>query len=176
MGNTNTARLVLSVGATEKADAVFGASAKWGGEIALSAFLGNGAAAGDYDLLYMAERTVASGTNDDIDVSGVLTSPLGESFVAVELVAVVIINAPKSGGANTTVLTVGGPASAGTPVAAYLNPGRPISPGGFFAEFSPGLAGLGASGVTAATGDLLRVTNSAGAANTYQIALLARTA
>jgi hypothetical protein len=176
VANTNTARLTLSVGASEKADAVFGSSAKWGGEIDVSAFLGNGVAAGGYDLLYMGERSVASGADDDIDVAGVLTSPLGESFAAVELVAVVIINAPKSGVANTTVLTVGGPTSAGTPVAAYTNPGRPISPGGFFAEFSPGAAGLGASGVTASTGDKLRVSNSAGATANYQIALLARTA
>lgn len=171
MANTNTARMKLLVGASEKGDAVFGMSPKWGGEIGIETWLGDGALAGTFNLLYMGERTVASGANDDIDVSGSLVSPLGESFVAVELVGVFLINKPKSGADNTTILTIG----AGTnPVSAYTNAGRPISPGGFFAEFSPGLAGLGASGVTAGTGDKLRVANSSGASNTYQIALFGR--
>lgn len=173
MANTNTARIKLNVTASEKADAVFGASAKWGGEVLLDEFIGNGQLAGDFDLLYMGERTVASGANDDLDVAGVLTSPLGESIAAVELVGLVVINKPKSGVANTTNLTIGGATS---PVAAYSAAGRPISPGGCFVEFSPGLAGLGASGVTATTGDKIRITNSAGASATYQIAILARTA
>lgn len=171
MANTNTARVSLKVGAGETSDAVFGMSPKWGGEMELIASLGNGVTANNYDLLYMAERTVASASNDDIDLAGVLTSPLGETIAAVEVVGVIVINAPKSGAANTTNLTLGG---ATNPVAAYAAAGRSISPGGFSAEFSPGASGLGA--VTAGTGDKLRVANSSGASATYQIAIFARTA
>ena len=139
--------------------------------------LTNGTAANQADVLWADERTVASATNDDLDLAGVLSSAFGTTIAAAELVAILVINKPKAAtaAANTTNLTIG----VGTnPVVGYLGGTTPtvgpLRPGGVFLLASPDVAGIAA--VTAATGDILRVANSSGAAATYQIAVLARSA
>jgi hypothetical protein len=133
-----------------------------------------GTAAFQADLIYVKERTVLSGANDDIDLSGVLVRPLGGTLTAVEIVGIFIINAPSYGGvANTTNLTMG----AGTnPVVGYLGGTAPtigpIRPNGMRMLLETDVAGL--CPVVAATGDILRIANSAGASATYRIAILAR--
>lgn len=134
-----------------------------------------GTAAGQANLLFIDDRTVASATNDDVDLAGVLQNAFGQTITALEVVAVFIINAPRSGPANTTNLTVG----AGTnPFLGFLGGAAhtvgPLRPGAFFCIGAGDAAGIGA--VTPGTGDILRIANSAGAAATYQLAILARTA
>lgn len=135
----------------------------------------DGTGAGQADILFMDERTVASASNDDLDLAGVLTSAFGATITAAELVAVFVINARRSGAANTTNLTIGGGSN---PVVGFLGGTTPtigpIRPGGFVMIGCGDAAGIGA--VTAGTGDILRIANSSGAAATYQIAILARTA
>lgn len=135
----------------------------------------NGTGAGQADLLFMDERTVATASNDDLDLAGVLSSAFGATITAAELVAVFIINAPRSGAANTTNLTIGGGSN---PVVGFLGGTTPtigpIRPGGFVMIGCGDAAGIGA--VTASTGDILRIANSSGASATYQIAILARSA
>lgn len=86
-----------------------------------------------------------------------------------------IINASRSGVANTTALTIGGGSN---PVVGFLGGTTPtigpIRPGGFVFIACPDAAGIGA--VTAGTGDILRIANASGAAAVYQIAILGRTA
>jgi hypothetical protein len=134
-----------------------------------------GTAANQANLLFIDERTVTTGANDDLDLAGVLTNAFGATITAAELVAVFIINAPRSGAANTTNLTIGGGSN---PVVGFLGGTTPtvgpIRPGGFFCIGAGDAAGIGA--VTAGTGDILRITNSSGASATYQIAILARNA
>jgi len=137
--------------------------------------LTDGTAANQADILWADQRTVASATNDDLDLAGVLSSAFGATIAAAEIVAILVINKPKTGTANTTNLTIG----VGTnPVVGYLGGTSPtvgpLRPGGVFLIASPDVAGVAA--VTAATGDILRVANSSGAAATYQIAILARSA
>lgn len=137
--------------------------------------LASGTVANAADVLWMDQRTVASATNDDLDLSGVLTDAFGDTVTMVELVGVFIINGPRSGAANTTALTIGGGTN---PVVGFLggtNPTiGPLQPGAFVFLASPAASGLGA--VTAGTGDILRIANASGAAATYQIAILGRTA
>jgi len=127
------------------------------------------------DLLFIDQRTVASATNDDLDLSGVLTNAFGQTFTAAELVGLFIINKAIDGTANTTNLTIGGGSN---PVVGFLGGTTPtigpIRPGGFLYIASPDAAGIGA--VTAGTGDILRIANSSGAAATYQIGIVARSA
>jgi hypothetical protein len=134
-----------------------------------------GTAAGQADLAYVADRTVAGGANDDIDLAGILPRPLGGVLTAAEVVMIIIINKPSSGPANTTNLTLGGGTN---PVVGYLGGTTPtigpIRPNGGRVLFETDVAGLAA--VVAGTGDILRVANSAGAAATYQIAIIARSA
>lgn len=128
------------------------------------------------DILWIDERTVTTGANDDLDLNGVLTNAFGATVSAVEIVAIFVINEPRAGTpANTTNLTIG----AGTnPVTGYLGGTTPtigpVRPGNFVLLGGPNVGGFGV--VTAATGDILRIANSAGASATYQIAIVARSA
>lgn len=137
----------------------------------------DGVAAGQANLLFIDERTVLTAANDDIDLNGVLTTAFGQAFPAVELVALFLINAPKlsTEAANTTNLVIGGGTN---PVVGFLAGTTPtigpIRPGSFVMLGSSDVAGFGV--ITAATGDILRITNSAGASCKYQIAILARNA
>lgn len=127
------------------------------------------------DLLFVDERQVASGATDAIDVAGALAAALGGTISMVELVAMLIINAPRSGPPNTTNLTIGGGSN---PIVGWLGGTTPtlgpIRPGGMFLRAERDLAGICA--ITPGTGDLLNIANSAGAIATYQIALIGRTA
>jgi hypothetical protein len=144
-------------------------------DVAFSQKLTDGTGAGNADLLYVAERTVATATDDDIDLAGVLSDVFGTTLTFAELVGILIINKQKDGTANTTDLTIGGGSN---PFVGFLGGTTPtvgpIKPGGMFMLMSPDAAGIGT--VTAGTGDILRITNSAGASNTYQIAIVGRSA
>lgn len=132
-----------------------------------------GTGLGQADLLFVDERQVASGANDDIDLAGVLAAALGGTISMAELTALLIINAPRSGPANTTSLTIGGGTN---PVVGWLGGTTPtigpIRPGGFLFRGESDPAGI--CPITPGTGDILRVTNGAGAIATYQIALIGR--
>lgn len=137
--------------------------------------LTDGTTANKADRFWADVRTVASASNDDLDLTGTLTDAFGASLAQVELVALMIINAPLSGAANTTNLTIGGGSN---PVVGFLGGTTPtigpIRPGGFLLLACGDAAGIGA--VTAGTGDILRIANSSGAAATYQIAVIGRSA
>lgn len=136
----------------------------------------DGFAAGQADMIFADERIVTTGANDDIDLAGVLVGALGNTLTFVKIVGVMIINAPRSGPANTTNLTIG----AGTnPFLGFLGGTTPtigpIRPGGVVSLWcSDNVSGLGT--VTAATADILRIANSAGASATYQICIVGRSA
>jgi hypothetical protein len=135
----------------------------------------SGTLAGQADLIFADERTVATGANDDLDLAGVLANALGGVLANVEIVAILLINKSKAGPANTTNLTIGGGTN---PFIGFLGGTvpviGPIRPGGVVLLACPADVGIGA--VVAGTGDILRITNSAGASNTYQIAILGRSA
>lgn len=137
--------------------------------------LADGTGASQANLFWADQRTVATASNDDLDLSGVLTDAFGATFTAVELVALLVINAPKTGSANTTNLTIGGGSA---PITGFMGGTTPtigpIRPGSFVFLGSSDAAGFGA--ITATTADILRIANSSGASATYQIAILARTA
>jgi hypothetical protein len=166
-------RVALSVSQTG-ANA-FSGGPNWSGAIDEILSFTNGTGANQCDLAYVAERTVASATNDDIDLAGVLTDALGATIIAAELVALLIINKQKDGTANTTDLTIG----LGTnPVLGFLGGTLPtigpLKPGAMILLASPGAAGLGVVGAGAS--DVLRIANSSGAQAKYLIAALARSA
>lgn len=174
MGVTAQIRAALSVSQT--GTAAFGNSPSWSAAIEEILSLTNGTGANQADIAYVAERTVASATNDDIDLAGVLSDAMGATITAAELVALLIVNKQKDGTANTTDLTIGngGVNSAVGFVGAAAHTIGPIKPGGIFLLAAGNAAGIGA--VTASTGDILRIANSSGAQAKYQIAILARSA
>lgn len=169
-----TAKIKASIEAVQTGANDYGAP-RFTPQVAELIELVNGTVAGAADLIFVDERTVASGANDDLDLAGVLASALGGAITFVEIVAILLINKPKSGPANTTNLTIG----AGTnPFIGFLGGTTPtigpIRPGGLVLIASPADVGIGA--VTASTADILRIANGAGAAATYQIAILGRSA
>lgn len=169
------ATIKASLAVSEAGSNAFSSGPFWNGSMEFLSVLSDGTTANKADLSYMAERTVASASNDDIDLAGVLTDALGDTVTAAELVAVMVINAQKDGTANTTDLTIGGGSN---PVVGFLGGTTPtigpIKPGGMVMLAAGDAAGLGA--VAAGTGDILRIANSSGASNTYQIGLVLRSA
>lgn len=135
----------------------------------------DGTAADTADIVFFDERTVASASNDDIDLAGALSDAFGNTITFAEIVAVLVINGPISGSANTTDLTIG---NAGSPFVGFLGGTTPtvgpIGPAGVFFIAAPDAGGLGT--VTGGSADELRIANSSGASATYQIAILGRSA
>ncbi len=135
----------------------------------------DGTAAGQADLIFTDERIVGDGADDDLDLAVGLVDALGTSLTFVTVVSITVVNGPISGTANTTDLTIGGGTN---PFFGFLGSGTdtvgPLKPGASFQIAASDAAGIGT--VTAATADILRITNSAGAAATYQICIIGRSA
>lgn len=171
-----SASLNVNLSVSQSGAAPLGAGVFWSGAMSLLQNFGNGVTAGKVDVVYAAERTVATGANDDIDLNGTLKDALGGNVAALEVVGILIINKPAdpAAAANTTNLTLGGNSA---DFKAFLSTAAnigPIRPGGLFLLMNPDANGLGA--VVPTTADILRLVNSAGASNKYQIAVLARSA
>lgn len=169
----------LSVGLTvnDEGSAVHGINPTWKGIMDVALALNAGTGAGQFDLAYVEERTVADGADDDLDLAGALSDAFGDTITAAELVLVMVVNRPKSlsDAVNTTDLTIGGGSNPFVGFVGGTTPTiGPIKPGGVFLVAAGDAAGIGT--VTASTADILRITNGAGAANTYQVAILARSA
>ncbi len=137
--------------------------------------LTDGTTASKADLIFVDQRSVAASSNDDLDLAGVLSDVNGTVITFAELVAVLVINAPITGSANTTDLTIG---VGSNPFLGFLGGTTPtigpIKPGGVFMLFAGDAAGIGTVG--AGTADILRIANSSGATATYQICLIGRSA
>lgn len=133
--------------------------------------LANGVAADQADLLFVDQRSVAASSNDDIDLAGVLASAFGATITAAKMKALVLINAPQTGAANLSSLTIG---LSSAPFVGFLGGTTPtlgpIGPGGFVVLGCPTLLGLGA--ITATTADILRIANGAGGTAIYQLGLV----
>jgi hypothetical protein len=133
--------------------------------------LTDGVAAGQANLAFVDERTVATGATDSIDLAGVLTDAFGATITAAEVVALMIINKPRTGTpVNTTDLTIGGGSNG---VFATAMP-FVLKPGAVFLLAAADAAGV--KTVTAGTADILTVVNGSGASAKYQLAVLARNA
>lgn len=154
---------------------ILSSAPQWNGSVEVSQTFEDGTTANKIDIIYAAQRTVNSASNDDIDLAGALSSALGSTITAAEVVAIMIVNQQKDGTANTTNLTIG---NGSNPYSGFVGAAAhtvgPIRPGGMFLIMNPDATGLGT--VTAGTGDILRVANSSGASASYQVAILARTA
>lgn len=135
--------------------------------------LSDGTGSGQVTYVYAKQRTVLSGANDDLDLNGVaLQTELGVNIAATSIVAILVLNAPKTGPANTTALTIGGGTNPVTTLMGGTTPTIKLPVNGGYLHFCGESGGLGA--VVAGTGDILRIANAAGASNTYQIVLLLR--
>lgn len=128
--------------------------------------LSNGTGANSADLCFHDTRSLAASATEDLDLAGSLAGPFGAAQVFVELRAVLI----SAAAANTNNVRVTRPASNGVPLFLAAGDGVDIPPGGVFLWSCPA---DGKVTVTAATGDLLTITNSAaGTAVSYDVVLI----
>jgi hypothetical protein len=135
--------------------------------------LSSGVAAGQADRLWAPPtRTLIASANEDLDLAGVLTDAFGATLTIARVKALYIAAAAG----NTNNVVVG--AAAANPWAALLSATGTVTlrPGAFVLV---GTSTVDATGyaVTAGTGDLLRVTNSAGVTSvSYDIAVIGTSA
>ena len=132
--------------------------------------LANGTGADSADLMFHDQRTLTASATEDLDLAGVLASPFGATLTFVEVRAILI----KAAAANTNNVNVTRPASNGVPLFLAAGDGVPVPPGGVFLWSCPA---DGKVAVTAGTGDLLTITNSAGSTSvTYDVVIIGSSA
>lgn len=129
--------------------------------------LTNGTGANQANEAFADIRTLSASASENLDLNGVLTDAFGAAIAFTKIKAMVIYAAPT----NTNDVLVGGAASNG-----FITwVGDPtdvikVKPGGLAVFVAPDANGYG---VTAATGDILKVANSgAGTSITYTIILI----
>lgn len=157
-----TANLVVAAKMTGIQD--LGGSVTAGLSRSYSATLTDGALAGQVNELWFDQRTLAASGTEDLDLAGALMDPLGGTAVFVRVKGLIV----SAAAANTNNVVVGAAANAW---AALLNSTGTVSlrPGATLAVFA-GAADATGYVVTAGTGDLLKVANSAGSTGvTYDI-------
>lgn len=132
--------------------------------------LTNGTGANTADLMFHDQRTLSASGTEDLDLAGVLASPFGATLTFVELRAILI----SAASANTNNVNVTRPASNGVPLFLAAGDGIAVPPGGVFMWSCPA---DGKVTVTASTGDLLTITNSAGSTSvTYDVVIIGTSA
>ncbi|MFD9949820.1 hypothetical protein ACFWYW_55875 [Nonomuraea sp. NPDC059023] len=116
--------------------------------------LAEGAGAGQANMIWSDTRTINASATDSLDLAGSLVGPLGGTLTFARIKMLVV--AAAAGNTNNVLITR--PASNAVPLlSAAAN--IPVHPGGLFVWYAPSAAGVV---VTAGTGDLLDLVNSAG--------------
>lgn len=129
----------------------------------------NGTGLNAANNVWSDRRTLNAASNEDIDLSGVLTSALGVSLVFTKIKLIII----RAAVANTANLAVTRPASNGLAFLTAAGDGLSLTPGDFFALSNRSSAGIA---VVAATGDLININNASGASQSYDIIIVGVTA
>jgi hypothetical protein len=131
--------------------------------------LTSGTGANQADRVFTDQRTLAASGTEDLDLAAVLSDAFGATITFAKIKAVII----KAAAGNTNDVQLTRPASNGVPLFLAAGDGIAIKPGGAFVWVAPG-TGIT---VTAGTGDLLTLTNSAGGTGvTYDIVIVGTSA
>jgi len=140
-------------------------------QAAFSLAMTDGTGANQVDRIFHDERTLAASATEDLDLSGGgLTDIYGTAFTIARLKLLVLW--PSS--ANTNNVNLTRPASNGVPLFLAAGDGIAGRPGGEIIICAPDATGYA---VTAGTGDLINLTNSAGTTSvTYKIILMGASA
>lgn len=157
------------------------APASVGPTLQLAVSLAQGTGADQGDLIYVARRTLAANTAENLDLAGVLTGPLGATltFARVKILLVKLLASPAAG-----PLLIGGHATAAfanwiTSADTLANDQPKVrvrngAKGGFFAISATDITGWA---VVAVTADLLTVKNEHATIDaTYDIAIVGASA
>jgi len=122
------------------------------------------------DLVFHDRRTIAASSNEDLDLAGVLTDAIGNTLTFVQVKAVLVVAATT----NTNNVEVTRPAANGVPLFMAAEDGISLRPGAMLLWADPTDGGVT---VTAGTGDLINVANSAaGSTVTYDVVIIGTSA
>lgn len=127
----------------------------------------NGTSNAQADLAFIDTRQLADNTPEDLDLAGVLVNALGATLTMAEVVAILIV----SDAANTTDLEVGDATAEALLFFGAAGDTAVVKPGGFLMAYNP--AGWP---ITATSADDLKISNGSGAAASYSIAIIGRSA
>lgn len=168
---TLTTTIALSVTGNQAASVDLGTTAAKRA-LSTSVSLTNGTAAGMADLMFADTRTLAASGTEDLDLAGALADAFGTAQVFARVKALVI----KADAGNTNNVLVSRPASNGLTIFSAAGDQVVVRPGETFALIA-GAADAVGHVVTAATGDLLTITNSGGTTGvTYSVMVVGASA
>lgn len=136
--------------------------------LAASISLVNGTAAGQADLMFADTRTLAASGTESLDLAGALTDAFGVAQVFARIKGLMV----QADVGNTNNVLVSRPSSNGLTIFSAASDELVLKPGETFALISGQADAIGHV-VTAATGDLLTITNSGGTTGvTYSIMVI----
>lgn len=164
-----TANVKVSINATQTKTADFESATSVIAH-ALSVAFADGTAANQADRIWKDTRTLTASATEDLDFSGSLTDIYGAT-VAFADIRMILITADS---ANTNNVRVIRPASNGLVLFAAASDEIVVRPGGAFFYVATDTTAIP---VTAGTGDLLTITNSAGSTSViYSITVIGASA
>lgn len=166
-----TASVQLNVSAT-----ITGAPNVGGSQASLSlqpgVALAAGTAAGQTDVAWFDQRTLAASATETLDFAGTLRDPLNNLVTMVRMKALVIFASAN----NTNNVVVGGGGTTITTLFGATTHTTPVRPGGFVC-WCVGMNDAIGYGITSGTADLLQIANGgAGSTVTYQVAVFGASA
>jgi len=133
--------------------------------------LATGTGADQADKVFSDQRTLTASATEDLDLAGSLVDALGATITFARIKALIIRAA--SGNTNNVVIGAAG-ANPWTGPLGGTTPTITLRPGGLVCLIAPDAT---AWAVTAGTGDLLKVANSAGSTSvTYDIVIIGASA
>lgn len=135
--------------------------------------LATGTGAGQADLIFSDQRTLAASAAEDLDLAGVLTDGLGTTLTFAKIKALIV----KAASTNTNNVIVGGAATNGfVSWAGGATHTVTVRPGGYMV-LATGSADTTGYAVTAGTADLLKIANSGGTTGvTYDVIIIGTSA
>lgn len=126
----------------------------------------DGGGANQAQKLFVDQRTVATGANDDIDLAGALVDQFGATLTFTAVKGLWLYSLP----ANTTNLTIGGASSTWVAWNSGTNAAlTPITPGAPVLLLNPSATGW--ASISGGSTDILRISNSAGASAVYDLVI-----
>lgn len=126
----------------------------------------NGTGADQAQTMFHDQRVLTASSSENLDLSGGLTDNFGVT-ITMTVLRILIVRAASG---NTNDVEVSRGASNGVPFMNAASDAVLVKPGGMFAYQAPDATGVP---VTAATGDILTITNSAGGSSvTYDIVIV----
>lgn len=127
-----------------------------------------GTGAGQVDMVFTDTRPLSASATEDLDLAGVLTDAYGATMTFARIKAIHV----SAAAGNTNNVQVTRPASNGVPWLMAAGDGIALRPGAAV-TWSSGVADATGVAVTATTGDLITITNSAGTTGvTYTVVIL----